>query len=128
MKKPATRPPKPLQRGQKLIRPTLAEEIEIARGIAADSDAREPSRHEIRKMRPFHEAMVMRQLGFRDRAAAEYLRSPEREKRYLDAAREVASRLNHPQIVVAALATIERSRLLFAESSGKRKSSIWRKL
>ncbi|WP_168662244.1 hypothetical protein [Paraburkholderia sp. SG-MS1] len=55
MRKPVTRPQKPPRR--KLVRNTLAEEIAIARGIAADPDARELTRRDIRAMRPFRELL-----------------------------------------------------------------------
>lgn len=58
MRKPVTRPSKPPQRGPKLIRPMLAEKIAILRGIAADPDARELKRGELRRMRPFSELKV----------------------------------------------------------------------
>ena len=59
MKKPVTRPPKPPRRAR-LIRPTLAEDIAIMRGIAADPDNPESKKADFRRARPLSELIECR--------------------------------------------------------------------
>ncbi|MFM0158022.1 helix-turn-helix domain-containing protein [Paraburkholderia sediminicola] len=122
MKKPAVRPPKP-PRGPKLIRPTLAEEIEIARGIAADPDARPLSRNEIRRLRPYSywvaqctrmaekrakQAMTetRKRIASRPYDAADYLKDEETIRLYFAAAQADGD----PRLIAIAESAIQRAR------------------
>jgi hypothetical protein len=115
MRKPTTRPPKPTRR-PKLIRPTLAEEIEIARGIAADPDARALKRGEIRRMRPFVESVTLDRIAHarRGTTADAFLTGERRMRLYLEAAQAAARALNMPSVVDAARKAIERARARIA--------------
>lgn len=108
-----TQPSRPRRR-VRTYQNSLAEEISIARGIAADPDARELTRGEIRRMRPFYEVIVMEEVGprFTHLRAADFLRSPERDARYLDAARAAAEKFNDQAILSAAERVVSDARKL----------------
>lgn len=57
--------------GRTIILPTLEEDAEINRGIAADPDTYEPSNAEFKTLRPFSEVMAERQLQRKGRTPQE---------------------------------------------------------
>jgi len=52
-----------MKSNRKLVHPTDEEEASIRRGVAADSDTRELSDEELKRLRPFGEVMAKRRAG-----------------------------------------------------------------
>ena len=76
-------------------------------------------------MRPFNEVVVTEQLGhrFKHLHAFDYLKSTERDAKYLEAARIVAERLDHLAIFVAAeIILVQEARQQRANSRFNRRS------
>lgn len=128
MKKPVTRPPKPPRRAR-LIRPTLAEDIAIMRGIAADPDNPESKKADFRRARPLSELIECRTRMAAKRAkqamtetrkgswakpydAANYLKTEETMWLYLANAQADGD----PHLIEMAESAIERARVRIASN------------
>lgn len=86
------------------------------RGIAADPDARELSRKEMRKMRPFVESVTLDRIAHARRGitADAFLIGEHRMNLYREAAKAAARALHMPSVVDAANKAIERARARIA--------------